>query len=451
MNTSRYREQGYLEAIGNEIFHLISDLYPICRSLTGDGVRETLRVIGRLIPIAVNEIPTGTKVFDWTIPPEWNIRDAYIKNSNGERVLDFNKSNLHVVGYSGPIKAKMSLRELQEHLFTLPDKPDWIPYRTSYFREGWGFCMSHNQMGALESGQYEVCIDSSLEDGHLTYGELFLQGQTSDEVLISTHTCHPSLCNDNLSGIAVATHLARELSSLSLRYSYRFLFLPATIGPITWLCLNERRVSRIKHGLVLACVGDAGNTTYKRSRRGNAEVDRAVALVLKHSGKEYELLDFSPHGYDERQFCSPAFDLAVGCLMRTPPGRFPEYHTSADNLDLVKPLSLGDSLAKAISTLYILEHNRSFLNQNPKCEPQLGRRGIYRAFADQKDGGLQEQALLWVLNMSDGRFSLLDIAEKSGMSFETIKKAADVLLEQDLLKEDRYFSVPTETTEEVLR
>jgi aminopeptidase-like protein len=421
--------------IGQEMYRLISELYPICRSITGDGLRATLDVVKRHIPLQVHEVPTGTEAFDWSVPREWNIKDAYVKNSKGERVIDFKESNLHVVGYSVPVSAKMSLTQLREHLFTLPDRLDWIPYRTSYYHENWGFCLSHKRLLELRDEEYEVCIDSSLEEGHLTYGEYYIQGESADEVLVSCHACHPSLCNDNLSGVALATFLAKYLTLLSLRYSYRFLFIPGTIGSITWLCLNEAQVSRIKHGLVVACVGDPGRPTYKKSRRGDAEIDRAVIHVLKRSGEEYEVMDFSPYGYDERQFCSPGFNLAVGCLMRTPYGRFPEYHTSADNLDLVHPEYLRDSFSKYLAVLNVLENNRRYLNQNPKCEPQLGRRGLYSVMGGQTERRERELAMLWVLNLSDGQHTLLDIADRSGMRFDLIQSVADILLGHGLLQE----------------
>ena len=434
MNITDFKISHDLNAIGQEMYQLITELYPICRSITGNGFRESLRIIKQYIPLAVHEVPTGTQVFDWTVPREWNIRDAYIKNVKGERVVDFLKSNLHVVNYSVPIKKKVSLIELKEHMFTLPEHPDWIPYRTSYYKENWGFCLSHRQLLELTENEYEICIDSSLEPGYLTYGEYYLPGESSAEVLISCHSCHPSLCNDNLSGMALATFLVSSLRLLSLRYSYRFLFISGTIGSITWLCLNEHQVAKIKHGLVLANVGDSGRSTYKKSRQGNAEIDRAIIHVLQHSGEDYEVLDFSPYGYDERQFCSSAFNLPVGNLMRTPHGRFPEYHTSADNLDFVHPLYLANSFAKCLSVLSVLENNLTYLNQNPKCEPQLGKRGLYRTIGG-PEGGVDELAMLWVLNLSDGSHSLLDIATRSGCSFDAIKIAADVLREHSLLKE----------------
>jgi aminopeptidase-like protein len=371
-------------------------------------------------------------VLDWVVPREWNIRDAYVKDAAGRRVIDFRASNLHVVGYSAPVHARMSLAELRPRLHSLPGKPDWIPYRNSFYQENWGFCLTHRQLEALAEGEYEVCIDSTLADGSLTYGEATLPGAEAEEVLISCHVDHPSLANDNLSGICVAAHLASYLASVPHRFTYRVLFLPVTIGAITWLARNEGNLGRIRHGLVLSLLGDAGKITYKRSRRGDAAVDRAAAHVLRHSGKACEIQDFVPYGYDERQFCSPGFDLPVGCLMRTPHGRYPEYHTSGDDLDFIRPESLEDSLANCLAILDVLEKDARYLNVNPKGEPQLGRRGLYRAMADQKDGS--EMAMLWVLNQSDGSRSLLDIAERSGLAFASVHTAATALREHGLLQ-----------------
>lgn len=424
-----------MEFRGNDLYKLVEKLYPICRSITGDGVRETLKILEEYIPLTTHEVPTGTRVFDWTVPKEWNIRDAYIKNGKGEKIVDFSNSNLHVMSYSIPVRKTLSLEKLQPHLFSLAEHPDWIPYRTSYHNEQWGFCLSHTQLLELRDEEYEVCIDSSLEDGALSYGEYYLKGEIADEVLISCHICHPSLCNDNLSGIAVATFLAKYLATQTRRYSYRFVFLPGTIGPITWLCRNEAQVENIKHGLVLALLGDPGQTTYKKSRQGDAEVDRIVTHVLQHSGNPYTILDFSPYGYDERQYCSPGFNLPVGNLMRTPNGCFPEYHTSADNLEFVLPESLADSWEKCRSVMETLEGNRTYINQNPKCEPQLGRRGLYRAISGQAERGQQEMAIFWVLNLSDGKHSLLDIAERAAMPFPIVRAAADALKAHQLLAE----------------
>ncbi|MBO3457158.1 DUF4910 domain-containing protein [Aetokthonos hydrillicola Thurmond2011] len=424
-----------LNGVGQEMYEFITDLYPICRSITGDGLRKTLHLIEKHIPLNINEVKSGTAVFDWTVPKEWNIRDAYIKNSSGEKVVDFKKSNLHVLNYSIPINQKMPLSELKAHLFSLPDRPDWIPYRTSYYKENWGFCISHNQLLELKDEEYEVYIDSSLEDGHLTYGEYYIKGEKDDEVLLSCHSCHPSLANDNLAGIALATYLAKYLSEISPSYSYRFIFIPGTIGSITWLAENEAHVDKIKHGLVLTCLGDPGKSHYKKSRRGDAEIDKAVIHVLQRSGQDYEIQEFSPYGYDERQFCSPGFNLPVGCFMRSPHGTYPQYHTSADNLDLVQPQYLADSFSKILSVLQIIENNKKYLNQNPKCEPQLGKRGLYSAIGGLTDTKKTEMAMLWILNFSDGNHTLLDIAEKSGLEFGLIKKTADTLLQFNLLKE----------------
>lgn len=418
---------------GREAYAAIKALYPICRSITGDGIRQSLRLLQNTVPLVLHEIPSGTPVFDWFVPKEWNIRDAYIKDDKGERVVDFQRSNLHVLNYSLPVRRKMSLTELRPHLFTLPETPDWIPYRTSYYRETWGFCLSKTQLDRMEEGEYEVCIDSSLEPGYLTYGEYRIQGATEEEVLLSCHACHPSLCNDNLSGMTVAARLARFLKGVSLRYSYRLLWIPGTIGSITWLARNEDLLPRIKHGLVLSCVGDSGSFTYKRSRRRDAEVDQAVEHVLSHSGRKFEALDFVPYGYDERQYCSPGINLPVGCFMRTPNGRYPQYHTSADDLTLVSASSLGESLLQLLRVIQVFEENRRYLNLNPKCEPQLGRRGLYRQMGGIKDAGAREMAILWVLNLSDGQHDLLDIAIRSGLPFEQVSGVVDALKEAELL------------------
>jgi aminopeptidase-like protein len=429
---------GHVDAdvMGRELYDRVGRLYPICRSITGNGLRETLGIIAREIQLTTTEVPTGTQVFDWTIPREWNIRDAYVKDSEGKKVVDFAASNLHVLNYSTPVHQKMSLSDLQTHLFSIPDRPEWIPYKTSYYTPNWGFCLSERQRQSLRDGEYEVRIDSSLEDGHLTFGECVLPGNRHDEVLFSCHVCHPSLCNDNLSGVTVAVSLAKLLAAMPRRLTYRFLFIPGTIGAIAWLALNEKTATRIKHGLVLSCLGDPGKVTYKRSRRGNADIDRAAAHVLATSGDEHEIHDFSPYGYDERQYCSPGFNLAVGSLSRTPHGRFPEYHTSADNLDFVTPTSLMDSLSKCLAIVEVLEGNLVYTNRNPRCEPQLGRRGLYSAMGGHGDSRAAEQAMLWVLNLSDGLNSLLDIAERSRLPFAVIRRAASILEQHELLSEN---------------
>jgi aminopeptidase-like protein len=424
-----------LDELGAAMYALVTELYPICRSITGEGVRRTLTAIQRYIPVTLHEVPTGTRVFDWTVPNEWNIRDAFVARTTGERVIDFKRCNLHVVNYSVPVRKRVTRGELLAHVHTLPEHPDWIPYRTSYYEPTWGFCVSHNDLFALTDAEYDVCVDASLEPGALTYGEAYLGGAIADEILLTCHVCHPSLANDNLSGIAVLTFLARHLATRVRRYSYRFLFVPATIGAITWLARNEERVRDIKHGLVVAGVGNAAPLTYKRSRRGNAEIDRAVAHVLQQGPHGYHIADFFPYGYDERQFCSPGFDLPVGCLMRSPHGRYPEYHSSADNLEFVRSDALADALALCISVVELLEQNRTYRSLNPKGEPQLGRRGLYRSLGGQRDAGIDELAVLWVLNLADGTHTLLDMAERSHMAFATIRAAAEALLAAKLLEE----------------
>jgi aminopeptidase-like protein len=422
------------ESAGCELYALVEELYPICRSITGDGVRETLRRLGERIPLAVHEVPTGTRVLDWTIPREWNVRDAWVADETGRRVIDFRASNLHLVSYSTPVRTRMSLEQLRPYLATIPEHPDWVPYRTSYYEERFGFCLSQNALDALPDGEYEVCVDTTLEDGSLTYAECVLPGTAAGEVLISAHVCHPSLCNDNLSGVAVATLLARALAETEHALTYRFLFAPGTIGAITWLHENRDALGRLRAGLVLACCGDAGRPTYKRSRRGDTTIDRAVEHVLRHAG-DHEVLPFEPFGYDERQFCSPGFDLPVGCLMRTPFGRYPEYHSSADDLRLVRPEALADTYALLLSVATVLEDDRVYLSTSPYGEPQLGRRGLFRSIGGRTDTSLLERALLWVLNQADGSSSLLDVAERSGLPFATVREAADLLLQHELLAE----------------
>jgi aminopeptidase-like protein len=423
-----------IEIMGKEMYSLMKRLYPLCRSITGDGVRETLKIIREQIPLEIQEVATGTEVFDWIIPQEWNIRDAYVKNSKGERVIDFKESNLHVLSYSVPVTKKMSTEELREHLFTLPDIPDQIPYLTTYYKKNWGFCVTHNQYEQLEDDLYEVVIDSELKDGALSFGELYLKGQTEEEVLLSCYVCHPSMCNDNLSGTVLLTILAKYLKDMNLKYSYRFLFIPETIGAIAWLNLNEDKIQKIKCGLVATCLGDKGQSTYKKSKMGDALIDRIAEKVLFDSGQPYEIIDFFPMGSDERQFCSPGFNLPVGVLMRTPPDRFSEYHTSADNLDFVDPIHLADSIRKYIDIIFVIENNLTYFSKNPRCEPQLSERDSYHLIGGR---GMSPRitAILWILSFSDGRNSLLDIAIRSKISFVEIKEAADALVQMDLLKQ----------------
>ncbi|HXF97253.1 MAG TPA: DUF4910 domain-containing protein [Gaiellaceae bacterium] len=419
-----------MDGAGRRMYELMRELYPLCRSITGDGVRATLRTIAARIPLELHEVPSGTRVLDWTVPEEWNIRDAYIATGDGRRVVDFQSCNLHVVSYSEPVRATMTLDDLRPRLHTDPRDPDWIPYRTSYYTRSWGFCVSRRQLDSLRPGVYDVVVDSTLEPGALTYGECYLPGEGETEVLLTTHVCHPSLANDNLSGIALLAELGAALAKRPRRHSYRLLFIPGTIGSIVWLARNEDKLSAIIAGLVVACVGDAGPLTYKRSRRGDALIDRAGGYVVGRSGGR--VLDFVPWGWDERQFNSPGFDLPVGCLARSLEGEFPGYHSSADDLASIRPDCLEESLRAALAIVEVVEQDGVYLNLSPKGEPQLGRRGLYRSTGgDAPDD--DQLALLWVLNQSDGRHSLLEIAERSRLPFATIRRAADALLDAGLL------------------
>ena len=419
--------------IGGQIYATASEIFPICRSLTGDGVRETLRRLARHVDITIHEVPSGTQVFDWTVPREWNIREAWIKAPSGKKVVDFSASSLHVLNTSHSVQLTLPLSELKSHIYTLPDMPDLIPYRTAYAGDQWGFCMPHRTLEALPEGLYEVKIDSDLKDGSLTYGEIFLPGATDDEILLSAHICHPSLANDNCSGLALLAQLARHLAGAHTRYSYRILFAPGTIGAITWLAHNADVIPRIKHGLVLSCVGDDGGPTYKRSRRGTAPIDHAFAHVLRHTSKTPNIIDFFPYGYDERQYCSPGFNLPVGLFQRSQFGKFPQYHTSADNLDFISPRALEESYRMVVAALEIIETDRRYLNISPYGEPQLGRRGLYSAIGGTQSFHERNLALLWVLNLSDGDNSLLEIAERAALPFSLILEAAERLTEVGLL------------------
>ncbi|KKW09107.1 MAG: hypothetical protein UY44_C0005G0024 [Candidatus Kaiserbacteria bacterium GW2011_GWA2_49_19] len=419
---------------GEKMHHFMSRLYPICRSITGEGTRKTLALLAQRMPITLHEMKSGTQVFDWTVPNEWNLTDAYIKDPKGRKILDFQKSNLHVMGYSVPVHKKIPLAQLKKHVHTLPDRPGWIPYVTSYYQQDWGFCMPYKNFKQLRAGTYEVNIESSLAPGSLTYGECYLPGKTKEEVLLSTYLCHPSLGNDNLSGVVLLTFLASILKKRKLKYSYRFLFIPETIGALAWLSHNEKKLPRIKHGLVVTCVGDSGKMTYKKSRRANAEIDRIVEKMLVDSGDPFQIVEFSPTGSDERQFCSPGFDLPVGSLMRTPYGQYPEYHTSADNLQFVKPASLADSLKKYLSVIDMLEHDRAYVNLFQKGEPQLSKRGLYRTKGTPAGRTARELARLWILNLSDGAHSLVDISLRSGLKFSDIHLAAQELAHAHVIK-----------------
>lgn len=422
------------EAVGEAMYGLVERLYPICRSLTGAGVRETLRILAELVPVRIREVPSGAEVFDWVVPEEWNIRDAWIARVDGERVVDFRASNLHVVGYSVPIRERVTVEELRRHLHTLDGHPEWIPYRTSYYDRTWGFCVSRRQYESLVDPEYDVCIDATLGPGSLTYGELSIRGASEREFVFTAHVCHPSLCNDNLSGIAVATFLARALAEAPRHWSYRFLFIPGTIGSLTWMAGNRQVLGSIQGGMSLVCLGDTSPLTYKRSLTGTSLIDRAAAHVLRHRQRGDAIIDYVPFGYDERQFNAPGFRLPVGSLMRARHGTFPEYHTSADDLSFVSGAQLADALDACLAIVEVLEGDAAYVNQSPYGEPQLGRRGVYRSVGGESLQGDLTMAMFWVLALSDGSRSLLDIADRAGLPFRTIREAAEVLRRVALLK-----------------
>lgn len=400
-------------------------LYPICRSISGAGLRRTLQLLRQSVPLHLVEIPSGTRTFDWEVPVEWNIETARIMDPDGRVVVDFADHNLHVVSYSEPVAATMSLEELRPRLH-VHRNPDWIPYRTSYYRRTWGFCLRSRDLESWKGGAYRVEIRSTLEPGSLTYGELVLPGTTDREVLIFTHACHPSLANDNVSGLVVAAALAQWLEARPRRYTWRFVFAPGTIGSLSWLQQNEPMLGRVEHGLVLGLLGDPAPWTYKRSRRGNADIDQIVPHVLQQLDPSSRVIDFEPYGYDERQLCSPGFNLPVGRLNRSVNDGYAQYHSSADDLSLISGEALGRSLLACQTIVEVIEANRRYVNLSPKGEPRLGKRGLYGPTGGTSPAQA-ERAMLWILNQSDGGPSLLDIAQRSGMDFETIRSAAHSL------------------------
>ena len=408
-------------------------MYPICRSITGNGLRQTLRLIQRRIPLQIHEVSSGTKVFDWEVPLEWNIDGAFVAGPDGGNVVDFADHNLHVVSYSEPTDVTLTLEELRKHLHVHASNPDWIPYRTSYYARNWGFCLPRTRLESLSPGKYRAMVSSRLEAGSLSYGEFHLPGMVRDEMLIFTHACHPSLANDNTSGLAVATRLAGWLAESSRRFTYRIVFAPGTIGSLCWLKRNEQLLGRVRHGLVLGLLGDAAPLTYKTSRQGTAEIDAIVRFVLRSHEPGSRVIPFEPYGYDERQLCSPGFDLPVGRLTRSVNDGYPEYHSSGDDLDLLRVDSLARSLEICQEIISTVEGNRRYINLSPKGEPRLGKRGLYGPVGGQTPVA-RERAMLWVLSQSDGTQSLLDIAEKSELGFGVIQRAATELEAARLLR-----------------
>lgn len=417
---------------------LAEEIYPLCRSITGEGVRETLRRVGRMVPLEVTEIPSGTPVFDWQVPLEWNIRDAWIADASGRKVVDFRRHALHVMSYSVPVRRRMSLAELRPHLHSLPAHPDRIPYRTSYYRENWGFCVADQELQGWRDGEYEVVIDSTLAPGSLTLAECVVPGRSAQEVLVYTHTCHPALANDNAIGIAVAAVLARaalrQAADNRPNPTFRFVFGPGTIGSIAWLATHETLLDRIRAGLVIGLLGDAGPLTYKRSRRATTEVDLIAARIVRALDPAARVVEFAPYGYDERQFCSPGIDLPMGRLTRSPNDAYSEYHSSADNLALLDVGAVAQSVQALAMILDRIDRNRLFRSRSPRGEPQLGRRGLYRATGGAGPAQF-EHAMLWLLNLSDGTHGLQDAQAASGLPEGTLQLAAEALLQAGLIEE----------------
>ena len=418
---------------GSELLSFATELYPICRSITGNGVRRTLQLIGRHIDLKLHEVPSGTRVFDWEVPLEWNIDGASLIAPDGRKVIDFADHNLHILNYSEPAHMSIGLEDLRPKLYSLPNHPDWIPYRTSYYRRQWGFCLKDRELAALQPGRYQVRIDSSLAAGSLTYAECFLPGRLKQEVMFFTHVCHPSLANDNTSGMALARALAEWIAGQSRRYSYRFVFAPGTIGSLCWLSRNEQRLERVQHGLVLGLLGDSAPLTYKFSRRGDCDIDRIVPYVIRSIDGRSRTIAFEPYGYDERQLCSPGFNLPVGRLTRSVNDGYAQYHSSADDLNLISSEQLQSSLEACQCIVEVLESNRRYINMAPKGEPRLGKRGLYGAVGGRSPAE-RERAMLWLLNQSDGTASLLDIAERSGISYAHTRAAAEELAAVGLLE-----------------
>lgn len=421
-------------SIGKEMYLLAEKIFPICRSITGNGVRQTLDIFKDHIPgLKVVEIPTGTKCFDWTIPKEWNIKDAYVKNSKGERIIDFQKSNLHVVSYSIPVEQKLKLSELKKHLYSLPHMPEAIPYITSYYQERWGFCLTHKQLDSLPDDIYDVKIDSTLADGSLTYAELIIPGKTDKEIFFSTYVCHPSMGNNEVSGPVLATFLAKYVSGLDRKYTYRFVFIPETIGAIAYLSGNvEAMKKNTIAGFNLTCVGDDRAYSYLPSRHGNTFTDKVIKHVLKHKVPSFRSYSFLERGSDERQYCSPGVDLPVASLMRTRYGDFKEYHTSLDDLNLISENGFQGSFNVHKECIDLLEVNVRY-TAVIMCEPQLGKRGL-RSNIGGATLASNFKLISDVLAYADGESDLVELAEKINAYALDLVPVIKILLEHNLLR-----------------
>lgn len=419
---------------GYFMYSLINELFPLCRSLTGNGARQSLAVFRREIKsLALHEVPSGTRCFDWTIPEEWNVSDAWVIAPDGEKIIDFKRNNLHLLGYSLPFDGEVSLEELDGHLYSMPEQPELIPYVTSYYSPRWGFCLPHNERKRLLPGKYRVFIDTVFSKGSLTYGEAFLPGEEEREVLLSTYICHPSMANDNLSGPALMTALWKWLSVQRRRFSYRFVFVPETIGAIAYISNNliELR-QKTCAGYIVTCVGDDRAVSFLPTRHGDAEIDRVSRHVLQYAAPEFREYSFLERGSDERQYCSPGVDLPVASIMRSKYGAYPEYHTSADDLDFVSPEGLEKSFDLYRRCLDILEKNRIY-KTSCCCEPQLGKRGLYPTLSMKGSAG-DVRVYMNLLAYADGEHSLVDIAERIGTPAEELIPLVEKFLEHGLLQ-----------------
>lgn len=422
-----------------ELEEYFDRLWPLTRSLTGEGNRKTLKILSELIPLSIHEVRSGKKCFDWVVPAEWTPKAAWIKNGKGEKVLDFKENNLHLLGYSASFYGKLSLDELKEHLYVHPTRREWIPYVVSYYEKRWGFCVSQELLETWRDDDvYEVCIDTEHNaSGSLTYGDFVLKGESSEEILFSTYICHPSMANDQISGMLVTAFLYRELAKLShRRYTYRFVFIPETIGAIAYLHQHGQYLKlKTKAGFVVTCVGDRGNFTFKHTKNSNTLTNRATLQVLRESGEPFNEVPFIPQGSDERQYASPGFDLPIGSLMRTMYWNFEEYHSSADNKDFISFLHLEESLKRYLDVVYVLENNRTYQNQMPYGEVQLGKRGLYPTLSRGNDKSQLVAAYQWLLNCSDGKHDIIAIAERSGLDTKLLIEACNTLVKEGLLKE----------------
>jgi aminopeptidase-like protein len=411
---------------------LVAELFPICRSITGNGLRETLRILGRHIPLTIVEVPSGTRVFDWIVPREWNVHDAYVLDEHGERVVDFKENNLHVLSYSVPVDKTVSLAELQEHLYSQEDQPDAIPYLTSYYEERWGFCLSHNRRKRLKEGAYRVVIDTELRDGSLTYAELVIPGVSEKEVLLSTYVCHPSMANNELSGPVVTTFLSKWLMKEQRRYTYRVVFVPETIGSLTYLSTHLDVMKRnTVAGFNVTCMGDERQFSFVPSRKGSTLADRAALCVLRDEHPRFIRYSYLDRGSDERQYCSPGVDLPVVSVMRSKYGEYPEYHTSLDDLELVTPAGLQGGLSVLKDCLELLERNRTY---RATCtgEPHLGRRGLYPTLST-RDSSRRVDSMMNILAYADGTNDLIDISNTINVPVRALYPLTDTLVAAGLL------------------